>query len=163
MAATISDVELYIALNHLEHLHHRRSFALMQQLGIYPGQAGLLYRLSEADGRSQQELADLMHIRSSTMTVMLSRVEALGLIERQRDQQDQRIVRIFLTDAGREAAQKARERLVVLGGECFSTLTAEERRQLLPIVRKISAALEQAPADDPEMEPHCARGPGRAI
>jgi len=57
--------------------------------------------LSTGDGISQRQLAELMHVEGPTLTHHLDRWSAEGLIERRRDADDRRVVRVRLTSAGR--------------------------------------------------------------
>lgn len=68
----------------------------------HPGQAIMLWMLSEHEGASQSELADTLDVARPTVTIMLHKMEKAGLIERRRDEKDRRCLRIHLTDAGRE-------------------------------------------------------------
>lgn len=54
----------------------------------------------EGSGLSQRELAARIGIEAPTLTRHLDRMEADGLIERQRDAADRRILRIHATPAG---------------------------------------------------------------
>lgn len=51
---------------------------------------------------SQRELAERIHLEGATVTYHLDRLEAAGLVTRQRDPADRRVWRAELTDAGRE-------------------------------------------------------------
>jgi MarR family transcriptional regulator for hemolysin len=51
---------------------------------------------------SQRELAERMGIEGPTLVRHLDRLEAGGLIERRRDTQDRRVIRIMVTPAGRD-------------------------------------------------------------
>jgi DNA-binding MarR family transcriptional regulator len=50
---------------------------------------------------SQRELADRVLLTGSTLTHHLDRMEAAGYLERSRDTQDRRVVRVSLTEAGK--------------------------------------------------------------
>jgi len=52
------------------------------------------------------ELARLADIDTGAMTRTLDRLEAKGLLRRVRSQEDRRVVKLELTDAGRETAAK---------------------------------------------------------
>jgi DNA-binding MarR family transcriptional regulator len=63
--------------------------------------------LWEADGITVKELGDKLFLDSGTITPLIKRLEARGLVRRQRDEEDERLVRIFLTDEGRALRAKA--------------------------------------------------------
>jgi MarR family transcriptional regulator, transcriptional regulator for hemolysin len=81
------------------------SRAFDQQLaeagGTRPGWL-ILVALKQQRWRTQQELAAAVGIEGPTLTHHLDAMEKAGLIERARDPDDRRIVRVELTDAGEE-------------------------------------------------------------
>ena len=90
-------------------LHFICVHSRLENLGLYPGQPPLLNHLSEQDGRSQTELADLMHVRPATMNRMVIRMEKAGFVARVQDTADQRATKVYLTPTGREVHQKAKQ------------------------------------------------------
>jgi len=52
-----------------------------------------------------KEIGDRLYLDSGTLTPLLKRLEALGLVHRIRDGKDQRQVRIVLTEQGRALRQ----------------------------------------------------------
>ena len=79
---------------------------LLDELGItYPQYLALLV-LWERDGLTVSELGERLYLDSGTLTPLLKRLEAAGLVSRLRDAQDERCVQLRLTADGR--ALKAR-------------------------------------------------------
>jgi MarR family transcriptional regulator, transcriptional regulator for hemolysin len=62
----------------------------------------LLREAEHADGLSQRELADVMRIEPPTLVRHLDKLSQDGLVERRRDPEDRRVVRVVVTPAGRE-------------------------------------------------------------
>ena len=87
----------------------------------------MLFILSKKDGRSQKELADILNIKASTITVMLKRMEKANLVIRKQDSEDQRISRVYITEEGLELCEKARSVMNNLEEECFGNFTTEEK------------------------------------
>src|SRR5690606_34434483 len=95
---------LYAAANRVTRLYQ----PLLAELGLTYPQYLVLLVLWEQDRRSVGELGELLDLDSGTITPLLKRMELAGLVERQRDSEDQRRVLISLTRAGtklRECAQ----------------------------------------------------------
>jgi MarR family transcriptional regulator, organic hydroperoxide resistance regulator len=67
-----------------------------------------LYRLMQKDGRPVGELARLTGIELSTLSRVVSRMEARGLVRRVRNEKDAREVIVFITPKGRALAQQER-------------------------------------------------------
>ncbi len=82
-------------------LHRQLMFKMMSDKNIYPGQAGCLWVIGNHNGIPQRDLARRLHVARPTITVMLHKMETAGLIARRPDEKDQRLTRIYLTDAGR--------------------------------------------------------------
>ena len=57
---------------------------------------------------SQKEISENLHISAATVAVSMKRLEKTGVIERRSDQEDQRRIRIYLTERGRELIEKVR-------------------------------------------------------
>jgi DNA-binding MarR family transcriptional regulator len=71
---------------------------------------------------------------------------AAGLAERVPDTQDGRAVLVAATEAGRTLVAEGRERLRRLLGSSAVPLDAAEREQLVDLLQRLNAALEDDPA-----------------
>lgn len=81
---------------------HRATIAdRISTLGLYPGQDGLLYHLSQNDGLTMTELVEKLKIKHPTLFTMVDRMETAGLIKKDKDIADKRTSRIFLTNKGK--------------------------------------------------------------
>lgn len=80
----------------------------LRELGLTYPQYLVLLILWEEDHRTVSQLGDLLFLDSATLTPLLKRMEALGLVERVRVKGDERFVSISLTKAGKELKKKAR-------------------------------------------------------
>jgi MarR family transcriptional regulator, organic hydroperoxide resistance regulator len=74
---------------------------VLERWGLTYPQYLVLIALREGDDRSVGELGDLLFLESNTLTPLLKRMEAAGLVERRRDSADERVVRIRLSPQGR--------------------------------------------------------------
>ena len=104
-------------------------------------------RLAAPDHRSSPgELAENLELSSGAMTSRLDRLESAGLIRRLPDPDDRRGVVVELTDAGREAWDRAAS--VQARKETFfaSALTKGEQRELNDLLRKLMLAFEEREA-----------------
>jgi DNA-binding MarR family transcriptional regulator len=80
---------------------------LLDELGLtYPQYLAML-ALWEHDGASVSELGQRLRLDSGTLTPLLKRLEAAGLIVRIRAVEDERRVHVTLTAAGRRLRGKA--------------------------------------------------------
>ena len=80
---------------------------LLEPLGITYPQYLVLLVLWEEDGAAVKRLGERLQLDSGTLTPLLKRMEAQGLVRRLRDAEDERVVRIHLTAAGRALERRA--------------------------------------------------------
>lgn len=66
----------------------------------------ILARLSRADGINQAELVRVSKMTPPSISAALKNMESEGLIFREKDSEDQRITRVYLTELGRATEEK---------------------------------------------------------
>jgi DNA-binding MarR family transcriptional regulator len=76
-------------------------------LGLTYPQYLVLLVLWEADDQTVSTLGERLTLDSGTLTPLLKRLESSGWLQRQRDAQDERRVRVQLTPAGRDLRAQA--------------------------------------------------------
>ncbi len=81
--------------------------AVEKACGVSGAQVWVLAALEESPGLKVSQLAKALSIHTSTASNLLDKVEAAGLIRRERSQQDQRVVHLYLTEAGTAALARA--------------------------------------------------------
>ncbi|WP_324669998.1 MarR family winged helix-turn-helix transcriptional regulator [Geochorda subterranea] len=80
-------------------------------MGLTPAQLFVLRALRGPHPVRVTDLAERLGIGASAVTLLLNRLEGMGLVARQRDTGDRRVVRVGLTPAGRDVlAQVEAER-----------------------------------------------------
>ena len=124
----LSEVESLDALfAQICRLKHARIHTLLETLGLYRGQPSVLQALWEQEGLMHTELARRLQVQPATITKMLQRMEKAGFIERRPDLDDQRVSRVYLTDAGRAVRADVQQVWRQLEEEAFAGFTLEER------------------------------------
>jgi DNA-binding MarR family transcriptional regulator len=78
----------------------------LEEYGVTVPQSFVLFALLEDDGSTLKEIGTKAQIDSSSMTVLVDKLENEGLLERRLDAQDRRAIRVFLTPKGRDLAKK---------------------------------------------------------
>lgn len=78
----------------------------LEGTGITIPQSFILSYLLNEDGATLKEIGSKSLIDSSSMTVLIDKLEKDGLVERQLDTQDRRAIRVFITDQGRQIAAR---------------------------------------------------------
>lgn len=80
---------------------------VLEELGLTYPQYVTIICLWEEDNQTVKHLSEKLFLEPSTMTPMLKRLEAMGYVHRERDMEDERSVRVSLTEAGRQLREKA--------------------------------------------------------
>lgn len=86
-------VEAYLAFSRADNRHIRA-------MKLTPAQFDVIATLGDTDGLTCSELSQATLVTKGTLTGVLDRLAAKGLIRRDPDPQDRRAVRIRLTDKG---------------------------------------------------------------
>jgi MarR family transcriptional regulator, organic hydroperoxide resistance regulator len=131
-------------LAQVSHLHHARVHQLLEDLGLYRGQPPVLFALWEQEGLTQSDLAARMENTPATVSKMLQRMEKTGFITRRPDPNDQRISRVYLTEAGRAVQTQVEAIWARMERETLAGLDEAQRlalRQCLLRIRQNLKAL----------------------
>jgi DNA-binding MarR family transcriptional regulator len=96
---------LYSATHAMQHAYK----PLLEALGLTYPQYLALVALWGEDGQTVGQLGQALQLESNTLTPLLKRLEAQGLLSRARDSRDERQVRVSLTEAGRDMQARAEE------------------------------------------------------
>ena len=116
---------------------------LLDPYGLTYPQYLVLTALSEMDGARVGDLGERLQLETNTLTPLIKRLEAAGLVSRQRDQADERVVRVALTDKGDDIISQAHACLPQQVLEATG-LTAEELQDLNHKLKTLQTALAQA-------------------
>lgn len=122
-------------------LHRARALSLLAEIGLYPGQETILKELLAEDGRLMGELAAAMRVRPPTVTKMVARLGAQGLVERRATLGDGRQARVFLTETGRVKAGEIDALWRRLDKETLKGMEEKERKRLRKLLRQVARNL----------------------
>lgn len=81
--------------------------AIEKACGVSGAQIWAMAALRQTPGMKVSELAQALSIHASTASNLLDKIEKAGLIRRERNTVDQRVVKLYLTEAGEKALEKA--------------------------------------------------------
>ena len=128
-------------------LHGRTSKAIraavdgsLRRHGLGLGQDHLLAALWEEDGRTPGEIAAVAGVTTPAVTKVTSRVIEAGLVTRRRDERDSRLVRLWLTEAGRALREPVEAERRLIEEVITADLTEAELRQLMSAMAKVYRA-----------------------
>ncbi|TDK37345.1 MarR family transcriptional regulator [Rhizobium deserti] len=101
------DAQLCFALYGAAHAFTRTYKPLLEPLGLTYPQYLVMIALWEEDGQPVKAIGDRLGLDSGTLSPLLKRLEQSGLVSRQRDRDDERQVRISLTQKGQDLKSNA--------------------------------------------------------
>jgi DNA-binding MarR family transcriptional regulator len=122
---------------------HVRAADALQSVGLTPALFALLNVIAARERAIQQELGSALGIDRSTMVSLIDQLESAGLAKRRPSATDRRAREIAITPKGRRLQQRSRRMISETEDEVLAGLTAEERGELMRLLRR---ALESAPA-----------------
>lgn len=96
------------------HAHRRLHVDLersLQEEGVHVEQWRMLEVLSDRQGRSMGEIAEIVLMNHPALTKMTDKMVARGLVHRAPDPADQRRVVVYITDLGLELAERVKDRV----------------------------------------------------
>ncbi|HEV7260858.1 MAG TPA: MarR family transcriptional regulator [Bosea sp. (in: a-proteobacteria)] len=98
--------QLCFAVYQTGHAFTRMYRSILVDLGLTYPQYLVMLVLWEGDGLSVKSLGERLALDSGTLTPLLKRLEASGLIRRERSREDERQVLLRLTEAGEALREK---------------------------------------------------------
>ncbi|NLJ72425.1 MAG: MarR family transcriptional regulator [Syntrophomonadaceae bacterium] len=128
LKATMKKVERYIGQE-------------LNRYGVNLAQSFVLFSLLENNGATLSEIGVRAQIENSSLTTMVDKLEKEDLVERRLYPQDRRVVRLFLTDKGRETAHK-----ILSQGKFFNNYLIEnmssESADFLKSLEEVSGSID---------------------
>ncbi|MEH6490885.1 MarR family winged helix-turn-helix transcriptional regulator [Halopseudomonas sp.] len=137
------DNQLCFALHSTSLLMTKVYKPLLKELSLtYPQYLAMLV-LWEADGITVGEISKRLLTDPGSLTPLLKRLEAEGLLKRQRSNQDERVVELFLTPAGEALKQRAKAvpRCIVEASDQSLDQLVALRNQLLDLRQSLQRSL----------------------
>jgi MarR family transcriptional regulator, 2-MHQ and catechol-resistance regulon repressor len=149
-ASEVEALDAYIKLVRASSSVTSRVHAHLKQWHLTVGQFGVLDALSHLGSLSQGELAKKHLMSNANITMVVDNLEKRGLVRRERQPDDRRIVKVHLTDAGRNLFRQVFSTHVSQIEEAMSILTREEQRDLGRLCRKVGLTKPDSNAHDDE-------------
>lgn len=116
----------------------------LAQKDAHMGQAFTLWTLTEHEGMNPSELANILGVKRPTVTIMLRKMEKAGLVERRADEQDQRFMRVYLTDAGRALHSELQAVHCEIVEITVGEMSEDDQRELERLLRVVEKNLNDA-------------------
>jgi len=136
--------QLHMALIETSAAHGKSTWAEFRKLDLSPGQPKVLSWLRSREGCLQKELAEFCHVEPATMAVLLANMEKKGLIRKETTHVSggKRAYRVYLTETGRQLAEKVGEIVQEVEKRSYQGFTEEERKQLIALLERMTENLK---------------------
>lgn len=122
---------------------HRTQKQYLQPIGITPAMSRLLRVVSHSDEPLRMvDLAQRLDVVPRAVTTLVDGLESYGMVRRVADPANRRVVRVELTEQGRDALQRLRDARRAAAEELLAPLGPEQREQLGALL----AALDRDPS-----------------
>ncbi len=115
-----------------------------------PAIGRLLECAAKNPGVSSRELCEFLDLRPSSLSEMLARAEADGLVTRTVDEADRRIQRVSLSEKGQRVVTEMETARSLDAQKKTSCLTEEEKVQFCALCNKLSEHMEKLALELPE-------------
>lgn len=144
----------YVATESVGHLLNQVMFAMRRDIEQRMGDHDLtaaqwlpLWKLKLGAARTAQELARQMGVDAGSMTRLLDRLEAKGLIGRLRSATDRRVVNLVLTAAGEAVVEHVPQALADVNNTYLQGFSVTEWEQLKHLLCRMLANSPKSLAD----------------
>ncbi|WP_342150924.1 MarR family winged helix-turn-helix transcriptional regulator [Methylorubrum sp. SB2] len=132
------------ALVQAARLHRARVGDRLAALDLFAGQEQVVQALAAAGSMTMGDLAATLRVRPPTASKTISRLAALGFVERRAEAGDGRIVRVRLTETGMAKAAAIERIWDEVEAELLEGFDNKERRRLRKLLRRVARSLAEA-------------------
>lgn len=115
--------------------------------GLTPSQLMVLREVEAREGATPGAIALHLQFSHATITAIIDRLAALGLVTRTRSERDKRQILLDATDDGRRRLEEAPDLLQEIFAHRFAALPAWEQAMMLASVERLAAILNAANLD----------------
>lgn len=145
--------ETLIALRRVMHAIEENARAMARASGLTQAQLLVLHTLAQNGQEMPRDIARQLGVGQATITLQIDKLEARGLVRRERRQADRRAIWVILTEAGRDLLEKTPDFLQERFADRFRKLEPWEQAMLLAMTERLSSlfdAEDTAPFPQPD-------------
>lgn len=127
---------------------------IVEQYGLTMLQVRILLELHRNDWHSIGSLADSINIAGANISAMCKKLENKGLLERVRDQSDERVVKVTITQKGSQTVSEIEQRLNEKFLQIINSETEENLRDIVIGMEKLNNLLVKIQSLDKSIKPN---------
>jgi MarR family transcriptional regulator, organic hydroperoxide resistance regulator len=137
------DNQICFAVYSAAHAFNRVYKPLLDRLGLTYPQYLVMLSLWERDGVPLKDIGERLFLDSGTLTPLLKRLEAAGLVKRTRSTEDERQMLIALTAQGQALKDKARNvpQSILEASDCSVAELVALKSEIVSLRNRLNAAL----------------------
>ena len=124
-------------LRYISHLIKQKGREILSNYTITPPQFVALQWLHESGDMTIGDLSNKMYLAFSTTTDLVDRMEKNELVQRVRDEQDRRVVRMHLLPEGERIIQEVIEKRQNYLRDLLQEFEVDEAQELLKLLKKL--------------------------
>ncbi len=128
---TVRQDAFLASLREIIHAADKHSRTVVKTFGLSSAHIVVLRAIKTLDEGTTRQLSKNVSLSQATVTILLNKLEALNLIERQRSVSDRRIVHSKLTKAGKALLRKSPPPLPPHFVRAFEALTETRQNEIL--------------------------------
>ncbi|MDF1735927.1 MAG: MarR family transcriptional regulator [Minwuia sp.] len=136
-----------IALRRILRATEAFSRELAQSAGVTPAQLRVLQIVEQRDGVIPKALAQQMRVGQATVTSLVDKLVAQGLVRRQPSEIDRRQTHVMITDRGRDCLRQAPDAQQQRYVRSFQSLSDWEQAQLVSSLERVAEMLDAGQSD----------------
>ena len=118
------------------------------ELGLTMTQLRVLFLLRTEDGASAGAMAESLKVTPSTLTRIVDRLVRQGLVQRETDDGDRRLVRHYVSTRGASTVEELERSGRARMNEVMDRLSAPQLERLVLALEDLTAALDAQEAED---------------
>jgi DNA-binding MarR family transcriptional regulator len=138
----------WVLLNQVAHAAYGATSKRLRPLGVTPEQARVLLILSRSSSPpTRTEISRIVMRKPHTITALLNGMQKAGLIRRIKDDKNNKLVRIVMTQKGSEVFKQVLQTQLAM--RLTSSLSSEEFYQLSRILERLRDAVLRELEEEP--------------
>lgn len=129
--------KIWFKMQELQKIVKKPLIQATQPEGLAPQQAMLLITISKNQIQTVGDICKVFEIMQANASTMCKKLEKDGFINRTRDSGDERIVKLSITEKGRQSVERILKRLEVFD-KMFDKMPPDERQKIIDVFDFIS-------------------------
>ena len=128
---------IIICLSKLKKNSLKTQAKLLKPYNLGTRHAGYIMALSEGDGMTMKELSDTLCVDPANTTRVISTLTEMGYVSNDCPKEGSRKFKVFLTEEGKQVAEKMKTDIVNCSIEIMDPLTDDEKKTFVTLLFKM--------------------------